>query len=147
MNHLNKLILKESFEGLPKLKFMKDGLCDSCKKGKQSRVSFKAKNMISTFTLLELLHLDLFGTSRTMSIGENYYTLVIVNNYSRFTWTLFLSLKNNAFKAFCKLAKLIQNEKDLKIKALRSDHGGKFQNEKFETFCKEMVLNIIFQLQ
>jgi len=76
--------------------------------------------MISTSRSLELLHLDLFGLSRTMSIGGNYYALVIMDNYSRFTWTLFLPLKNNAFKAFQKLAKLIQNEKDLKIKALRT---------------------------
>jgi len=82
------------------------------------------------------LHLDLFGPSRTMSIGGNYYALVIVDDYSRFTWTLFLSLKNNAFKVFCKLAKLFQKEKDLKIKALRSDDAGEFQNDKFETFCE-----------
>jgi len=36
---------------------------------------------------------------------------------------------------------LIQNEKDLKIKALRSDHRGEFQNEKFETFCEENGIN------
>ena len=46
MNNLNKLISKELVKGLPKLKFMKDGLCDPCQKGKQYRVSFKSKNMI-----------------------------------------------------------------------------------------------------
>ena len=40
-------------------------------------------------------------------------------------------------KAFKKFAKLIQNEKDLKIEVLRSDHDGKFQNELFENFCEE----------
>jgi len=89
MNHLNKLISKELVKGVPKIKFMKDGLCDACQKGKQSRVSFKSKNMISTSRPLELLHLELFGPSRTMSIGGNYYALVIVNDYSRFTWTIF----------------------------------------------------------
>ena len=67
--------------------------------------------MISTSRPLELLHL--FGPSRTMSIEGKYNALVIVDDYSRFTWTLFLSLKNNAFKAFCKLAKLIQNDKKI----------------------------------
>ena len=75
--------------------------------------------MISTSRPLELLHLDLFGPSRTMSMGGNYYALVNVDDYSRFTWTLFLSLKNNAFKVFHKLAKLIQNEK-------------RFENQSFE---------------
>ena len=50
-------------------------------------------------------------------------------------------LEKNAFKAFRKLDKLIQNEIDLKIKALRSDHGGEFQNEEFETFCEENGIN------
>ena len=36
-----------------------------------------------------------------------------------------------------KFAKLVQNEKDLKIKILRSDHGGEFKNESFEKFCDE----------
>ena len=76
-----------------------------------------------------------------MSIEGNYYALVIVDDYSKFTWTLFLSLKNNSFKAFRKLTKLIQNEKELKIKALRSNHGGEFQNEEFETFCEENNIN------
>jgi len=67
-NHLNKLIVKEPFKGLPKLKFMNDVLWDACQKGMQYRVSFKAKNMISTPTPLKLLHLDLFDPSRTMSI-------------------------------------------------------------------------------
>ena len=104
MNHLNKLISKELVKGLPKLKFVKDDLCEACQEGKQSRVSFKAKTMISTSRPVELLHLDFFGLSRTLSIGWNYYALVIMDDYSRFTWALFISLKNNAFTAFCKLA-------------------------------------------
>jgi len=72
-----------------------------------------------------------------MSLRVDYYALVIVDDYSRFTWTFFLALKSVAFKAFKKLAKVIQNEKDLKIKTLRSDHRGEFQNEDFKTFCEE----------
>ena len=48
--------------------------------------------------------MDLFGPSRTMSFGGNYYALVIVDDYSRFTWTLFLTHKKDSFHAFKKLA-------------------------------------------
>ena len=48
MEHLNKLISKDLVIGLPKLKFEKDKLCDACQKGKQVRVSFKLKNVVST---------------------------------------------------------------------------------------------------
>jgi len=137
MQHLNKLISKELVIGLPKIKFEKDKLCGACQKGKQVKSSFHSKNVISTSKPLELLHMDLFGPSRIKSFGGNYYALIIVDDYSRYTWTFFLTLKSKAFKAFKKFAKMIQNEKDLKIKVLRSDHGSEFQNELFEKFCEE----------
>jgi len=122
---------------LPKIKFEKDKLCDACKKGKQVKSSFHSKNVISTSKPSELLHMDLFGPSRIKSFGGNYYALVIDDDYSRYTWTFFLTLKSEAFKAFKNFAKAVQNEKDLNIKVLRSDHGGEFQNELFENFCEE----------
>jgi len=137
MEHLNKLISKDLVIGLPKLKFEKDRLCDACQKGKQVRVSFKSKNIVSTTQPLQLLHMDLFGPFRTMSFGGNYYTLVIVDDYSRFTWTLFLTHKRDAFHAFKKLAKIIQNKKNLDIAYIRCDHGVEFENKDFESFCDQ----------
>jgi len=78
--------------------------------------------------------MDLFGPSRTRSLGGNYYALVFVDDYSCFTWTFFISSKSETFQVFRKFAKVVQNEKDLKIKSIRSDHGGEFQNESFEKF-------------
>jgi len=124
-------------ERLPKLKFEKDRICEACQRGKQTKVSFKPKNCISIERPLELLHMDLFGPSRTMSLFENYYALVIFDDFSRFTWTLFLAAKNETFYAFKKLTKVLENEKGSKIVSLRSDHGGDFQNEKFEHFCEK----------
>ena len=85
MDHLSKLVSKELVIGLPKLRFEKDILCDACQKGKQVKASFKSKNIVSTTRPLQLLHMDLFSPSRTMSFGGNYYALVIVDDYSRFT--------------------------------------------------------------
>jgi len=116
MQHLNKLISKELVIGLPKIKFEKDKLCVVCQKGKQVKSSFHSKNVVSTSKSLELLHMNLFAHSRIKSFGENYYALVIVDDYSRYTWTFFLTLKSETFKAFKKFAKVIQNEKDLKTK-------------------------------
>ncbi|XP_061360887.1 uncharacterized protein LOC133304840 [Gastrolobium bilobum] len=137
MNHLNKLISKDLVIGLPKLKFQNDKLCNACVKGKQVKASFKSKNIVSTTRPLQLLHMDLFGPTQTMSFGGNYYAFVIVDDFSRFTWTLFLAHKSKAFQAFRKLAKFIQNEKSLNIVSIRSDHGGEFENQDFEMFCDE----------
>ena len=72
-----------------------------------------------------------------MSLGGNYYALVIVDDYSRFTWTLFLAHKRESFHAFKKLAKIIQNKKNLNIASIRSDHEREFENKDFELFCDE----------
>jgi len=144
MHHLNKIISKELVFGLQKLNFEKDKICVSCQKGKQTKTSFKSKKIISTTRPLELLHIDLFGPSRTKSLGGNYYALVIVDDFSRFTWTFFLPTKSNAFNSFKKIAKSIQNQKHLKIFFLRTDDGGEFQNEQFEIFCEEFVITLNF---
>lgn len=91
MDHLNKLVQKDLVDGLPDINFEKNNLCDVCPNSKQVRATFKAKNIASTYRHLQLLHMDHFGTSITVSLGGNFYALVIVDDYSRYTLTLFLS--------------------------------------------------------
>jgi len=73
-----------------------------------------------------------------MSLGGNLYALVVVDEFSRFTWTLFLHSKKEAYPEFKKLAKRLQNTCCSNIGAIRSDHGGEFQNEKFISFCNKL---------
>ena len=79
--------------------------------------------MVSTSTPLELLHIDLFGPARTMSPRGNYYSLVVVDDCSHFTWTLFIATKDEAYHAFKRLAKVIQNERNCFISAIKSNHS------------------------
>nr|GEY29157.1 retrotransposon protein [Tanacetum cinerariifolium] len=99
MRLIQSLACKELVRNLPKLKFDQH-FCDACKIEKQAHVSHKAKNIVSTTRCLELLHMDLFGPSAVWSHGENRYTLVIVDNYSRYTWTRLLKDKTEAFDQF-----------------------------------------------
>ncbi|GJZ91357.1 retrovirus-related pol polyprotein from transposon TNT 1-94 [Tanacetum coccineum] len=135
MRLIQSLSSKELVRNLPKLKFEKH-FCDACNVGKQVHESHKAKNMVSTSKCLELLHMDLFGPSAVQSYGGNFYTLVIVDDYSRYTWTRFLKHKNEAFDHFEILSKKIQNQKGCPIISIRTDHGREFDNEvQFEAFC------------
>jgi len=70
MDHLNKLVKHDLVFGLPKIKFIKDKLCDACQKGKQTKVSFEPKHIVSTFRPLELIHMDLFHPSRNRILEE-----------------------------------------------------------------------------
>jgi len=81
--------------------------------------------------------MDLFGPSRTMSLGGNYYGLVIVDDYSRFTWTLFIATKDENYHAFKRSVEIIQNEKNCGISSIKSNHGREFQNERFDKFCSK----------
>ncbi|GJS66258.1 retrovirus-related pol polyprotein from transposon TNT 1-94 [Tanacetum coccineum] len=99
LSHLNfdyitLLSKKEVVNGLPKLKYVKDQLCSSCEMSKAKRSSFKTKAVPSSKGRLNLLHMDLCGPMRVASINGKKYILVIVDDYSRYTWTLFLRSKD-----------------------------------------------------
>ncbi|GJX08047.1 retrovirus-related pol polyprotein from transposon TNT 1-94 [Tanacetum coccineum] len=132
---IQSLASKELVRNLPKLKFDQH-FCDACKMGKQVHASHKAKNVVSTTRCLELLHMDLFGPSTIRSYGGNCYTLVIVDDYSRYTWTKFLKDKTEAFDQFEIFSRKIQNQLGCSIVLIRSDHGREFDNEvQFGEFC------------
>ncbi|WJX78107.1 hypothetical protein P8452_61361 [Trifolium repens] len=108
-----------------------------CQIGKISKTSFKPKNIVSTSRPLELLHIDLFGPVSTASINGKKYGLVIVDDYSRWTWVKFLRVKDDAYDVFNIFCTQVQSEKNLKILKIRSDHRGEFENEPFATFCED----------
>ncbi|GJR01569.1 retrovirus-related pol polyprotein from transposon TNT 1-94 [Tanacetum coccineum] len=97
MRLIQSLAYKELVRNLPKLKFDQH-FYDACKIRKQAYASHKAKNIVSTTRCLELLHMDLFSPSTVRSYGGNLYTLVIVDDYSRYTWIRFLKNKTEAFE-------------------------------------------------
>jgi len=88
--------------------------------------------------------MHLFGPSRTMSFGGNYYALIIVDDYSRFTWTLFLTHKKDVFHAFKKLAKIIQNKKISILHLLGVIMEENLKIRIWNHFVMKMTLNTIF---
>nr|GFC56408.1 retrovirus-related Pol polyprotein from transposon TNT 1-94 [Tanacetum cinerariifolium] len=91
---INLLSKNDIVVGLPKLKFVKDHLCSSCELGKAKRKSFHSKSTPSSKRRLHLLHIDLCGPMCVASINGKRYMLVIVDDYSRYTWTHFLRSKD-----------------------------------------------------
>jgi hypothetical protein len=80
----------EHILGLTNVNFENDRICSACQAGKQVRTHHPHKNIMTTERPLELLHMDLFGPVAYISIGGSKYCLVIVDDYSRFTWVFFL---------------------------------------------------------
>jgi transposase InsO family protein len=75
--------------------------------------------------------------STTRSIGGKWYVLVIVDDYSRYSWVFFLESKDQVFEHFCLLALRLNNEHPNCLKAIRSDNETEFRNVSFDGFCHE----------
>jgi hypothetical protein len=90
MRNLHKLQKEGHILGLMNVSFEKDRPCGAYQSGKQVGAQHRAKNIMTTTRPLEMLHMDLFGPIAYISIGGSKYGLVIVDDYSRFTWVFFL---------------------------------------------------------
>jgi hypothetical protein len=91
------------------------------------------KAYVSTTRPLELIHLDLFGPTTYKSLGGNLYCLVIVDDYSRYTWTFFLEAKT--FDMFKKFATMAEKEFGSSMVKIRSENGSEFRNTRVEEYC------------
>src|ERR1044071_5787940 len=111
--------------------------CADCMQGKQVRSSFKIKNVVSTTKPLELLHMDLAGPMRVQTQGGARYMFVLVDDYSRFTWTLFLRSKNEVYSRFSELVPMLEKSLNSTLRAIRSDHGTEFENGEMLSFCRD----------
>lgn len=132
---LKKVIKLDLVRGLPLKKMELDDTCGACVKDKQIKSSFKPKDKVSTTQPLELIHIDLFGPINMLSLGRKRYVFVIVDDYSRFTWVIFLGHKDETFERFVEYCNRVENEQGLKINTIRSDHGGEFENRLFDELC------------
>ncbi|GJU44690.1 retrovirus-related pol polyprotein from transposon TNT 1-94 [Tanacetum coccineum] len=136
-DYINLLSKKDVVIGLPKLKYVKDQLCSSCEVSKAKRSSFKSKTVPSSKGWLNLLHMDLCGPMRVASINGKKYILVIVDDYSRYTWTLFLRSKDETPEVLKDFLTMIQRNLQALVISVRTDRGTEFLNKTLNAFFKE----------
>ena len=134
MRNLDKILKGNHVVGLKDIVFEKTRPCSACQAGKQVGNPHPVKNIMTTSSPLELLHMDLFGPTTYQSIGGNSHGFVIVDDYSRYTWVFFLNDKAKVQEIFKTFAKKVQNEFKSKIIKVRSDNGTEFKNSKMEDF-------------
>ena len=137
MKNLHKLLKGEHVICLTNVQFEKDRPCAACQAGKQVGGAHHSKNVMTTSRPLELLHMDLFGPVAYLSIGGSKYGLVIVDDFSRFTWVFFLQDKSETQGTLKRFLRRAQNEFELKVKKIRSDNGSEFKNLQVEEFLEE----------
>ncbi|KAJ9555991.1 hypothetical protein OSB04_010605 [Centaurea solstitialis] len=126
---LNKLVIGNLAIGIPDLRFQQDHLCSACQLGKMKRVSHKSKLEHGTEKPLQLIHMDLCGPMRVQSINGKKYVLVMVDDYSRYTWVKFLRSKDEAPEIIISVLKEVQVNLQSQVQKIRSDHGTEFKNK------------------
>ncbi|GJU57446.1 retrovirus-related pol polyprotein from transposon TNT 1-94 [Tanacetum coccineum] len=134
LNHLNfgtinDLARKDLVRGLPRLKFEKDHLCSACQLGKSKKHTHKPKTENTNLEVLNTLHMDLCGPMRVQMINGKKYILVIVDDYSRFTWVKFLRSKDETPTVVIKFLKQIQVGLNKTVRFIRTDNGTEFVNK------------------
>jgi transposase InsO family protein len=137
MKNLHKLLKGEHILRLTNVHFEKDRVCSACQAGKKVGTHHPHKNIMTTDRPLKLLHMDLFGPIAYISIDWSKYCLIIVDDYSRFTWVFFLQEKSQTQETLKGFLRRAQNEFGLRIKKIRSDNGTKFKNSQIEGFLED----------
>ncbi|GJT90422.1 retrovirus-related pol polyprotein from transposon TNT 1-94 [Tanacetum coccineum] len=119
---INDLTRLDLVDGLPKFMYEKEHLYSTCKRGKSKKASHPPKLVPSDHSKLELLHMDLCGPMRVASINGKKYILVIVDDYSRYTWVYFLYSKDETPETIKKFIAQAQLNYKAKVCKIRTDN-------------------------
>nr|GEW66433.1 ribonuclease H-like domain-containing protein [Tanacetum cinerariifolium] len=125
---INDLARKDLVRGLPRLKFEKYHLCSACQLGKSKKHTHSPKTENTNLEVIDTLHIDLCGPMRVQTINRKKYILVIVDDYTRFTWVKFLRSKDETPEVVIKILKQIQVGLNKTVRFIRTDNGTEFVN-------------------
>ncbi|KAG7568389.1 Zinc finger CCHC-type [Arabidopsis thaliana x Arabidopsis arenosa] len=133
---LKTMVEKELVFGIPQIKIEKE-ICSSCLLGKQTRKSFPKATSFRAESVLDLIHGDLCGPITPPTPSKNRYIFVLIDDYSRYMWTLLLREKGEAFSKFKSFKACVEQETKTTIKTFRTDRGGEFLSAEFQAFCND----------
>ncbi|GKC87354.1 retrovirus-related pol polyprotein from transposon TNT 1-94 [Tanacetum coccineum] len=134
---INQLTSNDLVDGLPKLKYTKYHLCLACEQGKSKKASLPPKLVLSTESKLELLHMKC-GSMRAASINGKKYIIMIIDDYSWYTWVYFLRTKDEAPDMIIDFVNQVQRNFKAQILTIRTDNGTEFKNEKLRSFYAKL---------
>ena len=110
--------------------------CEHCVKGKQTRVKFGTA-IHNTKGILDYVHSDVWGPSKTASLGGKHYYVTFVDDFSRRVWVYTMKTKDEVLRVFLMWKKMVETQTGRKIKCLRTDNGGEYRSDPFLKICEE----------
>lgn len=115
ISSMNKLVFFD-------FKYDSNFICDVCHLTRQTKLPFPLSH-IKTKSLFELIHIDKWGPYKNSTNNGHKYFLTIVDDFSRTTWTYFLSTKANAFPMLKQFLSMVQRQFNCQVKTIRSDNA------------------------
>ena len=130
-------------------------VCEGCQQGKQTKIAYKQKTAkpYSERTIrapLELVHMDIVGPSKVQTKGGKRWALVLVDDYTRYTWVYLMTTKGEAFERIkefvtmckqqfnmdCRVINQWSDDPQNVVKGFRSDNDGAFTSGEVQQFFK-----------
>ena len=131
---MKTMIKRELVIGIPHINIEKE-TCGSCLLEKQARHVFPKATQYRAQGVLELIHGDLCGPITPPTAANNRYIFVLIDDHSRYMWTILLKEKGEAFTKFKSFRALVESETRSTIKTFRTDRGSEFTSSEFNSFC------------
>ena len=141
LGHVNRdtmrsMMNKEVVTGIPNLS-IENETCASCLRGKQTRKSFPKATAYRASHVLELIQGDLCGPISPTTAGKKRYVFVLIDDHTRYMWSILLEEKSEAFEKFKIFKRLVEQETGSIIGTFRTDRGGEFTSQDFQAFCDQ----------
>ncbi|KAJ9565619.1 hypothetical protein OSB04_001585 [Centaurea solstitialis] len=142
--YLDRLVKQRLVSGIPMIKFEPDQMFSGCAQGKMKRASHPSKPEQGSKSPLILIHMDLCGPMKTVSLAGRKYVLVIVDDFSRYTWTKFLKTKDETSNLIINFIKAVQVQLKLPVQTVRTDNGTEFKNQALKGFYNSLGITQTF---
>ena len=134
---MNSLVKRELVRGIPNMEFCQEGLCESCQKGKSKRAIHRSIEMSSITEPLQLTHMDLPSPVNFISISRKQYTLIMVDDFSKYTWVLFIHSKDETPQLIINHINKIEVDAKLPVRSIRAHNGTQFKNAVLNDLCTQ----------
>jgi hypothetical protein len=125
LGHLSHNRLEFLHSVFPYITFDNKGVCDVCHLAKHKRKPYKISST-KAVKPFEIIHMDIWGPISTTSINGFSYFLTAVDDYSRFTWTIFMKHKSETRQNIMNFVHMVETQYNSKVKIIRSDNGVEF---------------------
>ncbi|KAK1605540.1 hypothetical protein QYE76_029213 [Lolium multiflorum] len=126
--HTDGLLESLDFESLDR--------CEACLMGKMTKTPFSGMMERAT-DLLEIIHTDVCGPMSVASRGGYRYVLTFTDDLSRYGYIYLMKHKSETFEKFKEFQSEVENQRNKKIKFLRSDRGGEYLSYEFGMHLKK----------